>query len=166
MACSFSIVVFFFDESGDISGLKQTMKLNLHVYNGSASLQGIQQGVYVILLTKYRMISSLVLLSSFIPTSHVTVTQYIPIYFIITTFVPSVPLGLHGLCFAHELLRQLHNQSHENPKRTRLGHVFAVPPFSHGSMWNFFFALISSCKGKQCPLIFFQLSVVNTSILS
>ena len=44
VACSFSIVVFFFDESGDISGLKQTMKLNLHVHNGSASLQGKSTG--------------------------------------------------------------------------------------------------------------------------
>ena len=53
-----------------------------------------QQGVYVILLTKYSMVSSLFLLSSFIPSSHVTVTQYIPIYFIITTFVPSKILSL------------------------------------------------------------------------
>ena len=123
-----------------------------------------RQGVYVILLTKYRRISSLVLLSSFIPTSHVTVTQYIPIYFIITTFVPSVPLGLHGLCFAHEYLRQLHNQSHENPKRTRPGHVFAVPPVSHGSVWNFF------CSNQQLQgetmSSYFLSAVVNTSILS
>ena len=44
MACSFSIVDFFFYQSGDISGLKQTIKLNLHVYNGSASLQGKSAG--------------------------------------------------------------------------------------------------------------------------
>ena len=31
--------------------------------------------------------------------------------------------GLHGLCFGLENLRQLHNQSHRNPKQLRLGHL-------------------------------------------
>ena len=96
----------------------------------------------------------------------------LPIYFIITTFVLSkilslsllVPLGLHGLCFAHEHLRQLHNQSHENPKRTRLGHVLAVPPVSHGSVWNFFCSY-QQLQGEKMSSYFLS-AVVNTSILS
>lgn len=162
VACYFSIVVFFFDQPGDISGLKQSIKFNLHVYYGSASLQGKSTGC--LCNPSYKIQYGFFFSSSFLfhPLFPCNCNS---IYFIITTFLPSKILslllaaaqGLHGLCFGH-------NQSHENPKQTRLGHVFAVPPVSHGSVWNFF------CSNQQLQeeimSSYFLSAVVNTSILS
>ena len=119
-----------------------------------------QQGVYVILLTKYSMVSSLVLLSSFIPSSHVTVTQYIPIYFIITTFVPSSRL-LHRDYMACALVTTNHMKT-QNERD--LDTCSPLRPFPMVPCGIFF------CSNQQLQeeimSSYFLSAVVNTSILS